>query len=291
MADLPLCSRFAEGLPKGAATFAASEEIERLLRAALDAARTGVPGVPLEEGALLRHLAQRTGGDPKALGALHAADLHLAHACAKGHPEALAELDRRLVATVGQAVARLRAPRSFVDEVQQLLRQKLLVGGAGGAPKILDYLGRGSLAHWLRAAALRVALNLLESQKGGANASESGLARLPAVEPDPELALVKRRYAPEFKAALEEALRGLTPRERNFLRLYFVQGLTVEQIGRMEGTHKSTVSRWLSRARDALFDEVRKRLKERLKLSASELDSLLGVLQSQLDVSLVRVLR
>jgi RNA polymerase sigma-70 factor (ECF subfamily) len=65
----------------------------------------------------------------------------------------------------------------------------------------------------------------------------------------------------------------------------------VEQIGRMEGTHKSTVSRWLARAREALFDEVRKRLKERLKVSASELDSLLGVLQSQLDLSLVRILR
>jgi DNA-directed RNA polymerase specialized sigma subunit len=35
---------------------------------------------------------------------------------------------------------------------------------------------------------------------------------------------------------------GLSARERNFLRLYFVQGLTVDQIGQMQGTHKSTVS-------------------------------------------------
>lgn len=293
MANLPLSTLYAAGLPAGVArAFTASEELERTLQSALDAARGGFPGLTVEDAAFLRFLAERAKtAEPRAIAALHAADLYLACACAAGSSEALVELDKRLVATVGPAVARLRATPSFVDEVQQLLRQKLLVGGAGSAPKILDYLGKGSLAHWLRAAALRVALNLLESQKvGAAEPDDEGLSRMPAIGPDPELALVKQRYGPEFKAALEGALRGLSPRERNFLRLYFVQGLTVEQIGRMEGTHKSTVSRWLTRAREALLDEVKKRLKERLSLSASELDSLLGVLQSQLDVSLVRVL-
>ena len=294
MADLPLCTQYLAGLPDAAArAFAPSDALERALQGALDAARAAHPELAFDGPALLRYLGRRAAtSDARAVAALHAADLFLASACAAGAAPAIAELDRRLVATVGPAVSRLRPSPAFVDDVQQLLRQKLLVRGEGGAPKVLDYLGRGSLAHWLRAAALRVALNLLESQKGGAggHGGEEGLARLPAAGPDPELALVKQRYGPEFKAALEEALQGLSPRERNFLRLYFVQGLTVEQIGRMEGTHKSTVSRWLTRARETLLQDVRQRLKERLKLSPSELDSLLGVLQSQLDVSLLRVL-
>jgi RNA polymerase sigma-70 factor (ECF subfamily) len=74
------------------------------------------------------------------------------------------------------------------------------------------------------------------------------------------------------------------------LKLYFVQGLTVEEIGRMEGTHKSTVSRWLARTRAAVLAEVRRKLGAQLKLSPAELDSLIGAMRSQLHVSLHRAL-
>ena len=116
------------------------------------------------------------------------------------------------------------------------------------------------------------------------------MGRLAASGSDPELDLVKRRYGPQFKAALDEALRGLPAKERNLLRLYFVQGLTVEEIGRMEGTHKSTISRWLAKARTQVLEAVRKSLGDNLKLSPPELDSLIGALQSQLHVSLHRAL-
>jgi len=295
MSDFPLCQHYAVGLPETLGrAFVPSVEVEKVLQEALGAAQAALPQVDLDAAAFLRYVAPRARAtDAKTLAGFHAADLFLASASARGNAEALTELNRRLLAVVGPAVSRLRPSDSFVDEVQQLLRQKLLVAGEGGLPKILDYLGKGSLTHWLRAAALRVALNLLEAQRGAYATSQDdeGLDRVPSASPDPEVALLKQRYGPAFKAALEDALAGLTVRERNFLRLYFVNGLTVEQIGRMEGTHKSTVSRWLTRAREALLVDVRARLKERLKLSASELDSLLGVLQSQLEVSLLRVLQ
>ena len=139
---------------------------------------------------------------------------------------------------------------------------------------------------------MRVALNLLESQGGsrGRGDDEGPVARLQASGPDPELALVKRRYAPEFSAALEAALAGLATRERALLRLYFAQGMTVEEIGRLEGTHKSTISRWLTKARAGLLADVRGRLQKKLGLGSAELDSLLHALGSQLHVSLARVL-
>ena len=122
------------------------------------------------------------------------------------------------------------------------------------------------------------------------NIADAALLELATPGPDPELTLLKHRFAPEFKAALEAALRELPARERNFLRLFFLEGLTVEQIARMDGTHKSTVSRRMASAREQVLGAMRRQLQERLALSGSELDSLVGQLRSQLDVSLARAL-
>lgn len=248
-------------------------------------AQEALPHIQVDPEAFLRFLA----GHPEGLA--HSEDLYLAFACAQGTAPALEEFERRLESLVGAAIAHLRPDRIFLEEVLQRLRQKLLVSQAGAPPKLLEYGGRGSLAQWLRAVALREALNLLAQQKSrGPQEPLSTLTELAAPGPDPELALLKRRYAPEFKAALEAALQDLPVRERNFLRLFFIEGLTVEQIARMDGTHKSTVSRRMASAREQVLDGMRRQLQERLALSTSELDSLMGQLRSQLDLSLARAL-
>ncbi|WP_224244051.1 sigma-70 family RNA polymerase sigma factor [Hyalangium gracile] len=235
--------------------------------------------------AFLRFLAERPEGHS------HSAELYLAFACVQGDAAALEEFERRLEGLVGAAITHLRPSRAFVDEVRQRLRQKLLLAQPGSPPKLLEYGGRGSLTQWLRAVALREALNQLARQQARpAPDSLEAIAEMRAPGPDPELALLKRRYAPEFKASLEAALRDLPPRERNFLRLFFIEGLTVEQIARMDGTHKSTVSRRMASARESVLAEMRRQLQERLELSMSELDSLMGQLRSQLDLSLARAL-
>lgn len=43
--------------------------------------------------------------------------------------------------------------------------------------------------------------------------------------------------------------RELTPRQQELLELYFDQGLSVTEIARQEGVHKSSVSRVLRRAK------------------------------------------
>ena len=295
-------SSFAEGLPPGLARGAARDP---LVVAALDEglaeARAQHPKLEVEPAVLAFRLASSLRPAPAApaelaasLRSLHAGDLLLALACQAGGRQALAALDKTLAEAVPKAAARLRASNAFVDEVTQLLRQKLLVARAGGRPKLFDYAGRGALGQWLRAAALRVALNLLESERRGRHSSgdesTGPLSRMPAAGPDPELSLVKRRYAPEFRAALEAALLGLGPKQRTLLKLYFAQGLTVEEIGRLEGTHKSTISRWLTKARQGLLEDVRARLTQKLKLGPAELDSLLAAVGSQLHISLGRVL-
>ncbi len=267
--------------------------LEAALCAASARARLAFPLLQADEASFRAWLLRgpQAGADKAAaVGLLHVEDVLLACACAAGDRRAHEELDLRLRAVVPSAAARMRASNAFVEEVQQRLRQKLLIGGPDGSPKILAYLGRGSLSSWLRAAALREALNLLDGERNDSPLDSAQLARLPSGGDDPELELVRRRYAPEFKSALDDALRGLPARERNLLRLYFVQGLTVEEIGRMEGTHKSTISRWLAKTRGSVLADVKRRLGAQLKLSSAELDSLIGALRSQLHLSLHRAL-
>jgi hypothetical protein len=52
--------------------------------------------------------------------------------------------------------------------------------------------------------------------------------------------------------------------------------------------HRATVARWVQVARAKVVERTRETLIARLGLGAEELDELLSVLQSQLDVSLRR---
>ena len=65
---------------------------------------------------------------------------------------------------IDTALTRLGREPMFVDEVRQVLRTKLLVGD-GAPPKIADYSGRGPLDGWVRAAAVRAAIDLKRREK------------------------------------------------------------------------------------------------------------------------------
>jgi len=285
-------SAFLSALPAGAGP-PNPDQVGPLLTAVRERAMAAYPQVPLGAVAFARTLgAHAAGPDPlAALEALHTDDLYLTAACLGGDGAALEVLEQLVRGTVPGAVARLRLEASTVREVEQLVRQRLLVAPVRGTPKLAEYGGRGALKQWLRAVALRVALNHLDAQRPESSLDADGAPAVAAAGPDPELALLKQHAREEFKAALQETLSGLPPHERSLLRLYFLEGLTVEQIGRMEGTHKSTISRWLAKARAAVLDDVRVRLGEKLGLKAAELDSLIVALRSQLHLSLHKALQ
>ena len=212
---------------------------------------------------------------------LRAEDLYLACACTRSDPRALAELDRLLP----DACASL--PRGApADEVRQLLRTRLLIASEDDPPRIATYSGEGPLRSWLRVAAVRAALGLVERPTEG----DERLAGIPSAEPDPEMDYLKLRHAADFRAAFGDAVAALSPRERNVLRLYSVDGLGVERIGALYQVHASTVSRWLAATRETLLGETRRLLGERLRLQPAEVESLLGVLRSRMQASLQRLL-
>jgi RNA polymerase sigma-70 factor (ECF subfamily) len=59
----------------------------------------------------------------------------------------------------------------------------------------------------------------------------------------------------------------------------------------MYGVSQSTASRWLADARETIRDELNRLLKSRLDVSRGELASLAGLVASQLDLSMSRLLK
>jgi len=272
--------------------YAELPSLETVLAELIASARAAWPRVRLEEAVFLRHLAERlpaTAEPERTLRALPVAELFLACGCAQGDAAAHAALEAHFLPKVAAAVARVDGAAD-ASEVCQVLREKLLTSEAGRPPRIADYQGQGPLAAWLRAAAVRTALNLRRSARRQAHVEEEALAESTLPEGHPELELLRERHRGDFQAALAESLAALSSRERTVLRLHLVEGLSLERIGAMYRTHKSTVSRWLAGAREEVRAGTHARLAERLRLSSGELHSLLRDVPGQLDVSLPALL-
>jgi RNA polymerase sigma-70 factor (ECF subfamily) len=223
------------------------------------------------------------------LAAVHAVDLYLACGCAAQVPAALQSFEQRVLPEARRALARVDASPAFLDDVQQRLRQKLLVGEAGAAGKIDAYRGAGSLVHWLRATAVREGLKVRSRQHAHEELTpELELERASA--DDVELEIIRGRHADDFRAAFEAAFAALSSRERNILRMHVLDSLTIDQIGAFYRTHRATAFRWVEAARRELARNLRRELSAKLRLGSADLDSLMGALRSRIDLSIRRVL-
>jgi len=249
--------------------------------------------VPADE--FLGYLAERLPGAGELVAELRgvrASDLYLACGCARGDSRAIAAFERRYLAVVEGALARMNIPPSTRDEVRQLVRHKLFVAEPDNAARISDYAGRGDLRNWVRATAVRTCLNLLRKHKREVALDDDRmLAAFPAAEDDPELAHMKDLYSVEFKQAFADALRGLEDRPKNLLYHYYVDELTIDQIGAIYRVHRVTAFRWINKAREELVASTHQNLQQRLDVTPHEMESILRLIRSELDMSIARYLK
>lgn len=251
------------------------------------------PDITIEggEAAFLQYVESRR--HPGAiLSSLHAEDLYLTYACAHGCEAALRAFDRRYLSQVDHFVPPGDRSPAFLDELRQVLRDKLLVGRDGAPPKIAGYSGRGSLQSWVRTAAVHAARNLHRSRGSDPlRQGDEGAVNSLTDAQEPELRYLKQKYRQEFKEALQAAFGSLPFEQREVVRLHYVDGLNIDKIGDLLGVNRATVARWRVAAQQALLAATQRQLHQRLKLSKTEFSSLARLVQSQLDVSLARLLR
>ena len=86
------------------------------------------------------------------------------------------------------------------------------------------------------------------------------------------------------------AIQQLSKRDRNLLRFHYVARMTFEAIARSYHVNRSTAVRWLAAIRDDLDSAIRIRLFEELGISPTEIRSLWQAVQSDVEVSISRLL-
>lgn len=253
--------------------------------AILAAGRARWPSFRVDLAAVALHVSQV----PLAETALtNAADIYLACACLRGDLRALSELDRLLQANVSTFVRRVDRTPGFVQQVSQRLRERLLLGPP---PRLGAFTGAGPLLGWLRVVAVRIALDIKREHSGRLEGVDDRLRdQIAAQHAAPERQLFTGRYREAMGEALKLAIARLTAQQKQVLRLSFVAGLNIDEIGKICAVHRSTAARWIAAAEKVLLDAVKTRLRSEHGLTNSEVASLARALHSRMDLSLTQFL-
>jgi RNA polymerase sigma-70 factor (ECF subfamily) len=257
-------------------------DFEAALASAADRGHAAWPLIAIEREAFVKYLAARV--DTAApFASLAVEDLYLACGCVQGDEAAIRAFVARLPQDAGAVIARIDPSPEFRDEILQQLHVDLLVGVQGGPPAVAGYRGQGSLRAWVRAAAARRAI-WLRGRAQPEPAADVGRCL------SGELDFIKVKYRDEINELLEQELAALPRRTRSLLRLHYVDGLGIDQLGAIYHVSRATMARRLARERTVLAERVHHRLRARLGVDPAELDSLLRLVASGLRVSLERVL-
>ena len=267
----------------GASTAEWNDVFEELHEQGVDA----WPALDVSLERFVQHLAQVTPAELSldALARLSGEGLTLCIACLDQQPSAISIFDSVFLSPLSRVLSKLDGGSEVAADVLQRLRAQFFAP-ASGRSSFLAYSGAGSLGVWLKVVAVREAQKL---RRGGVQANTTGdeaLGAMPAPDADPELRFMKLQHRSHFKACFQEALASLDKREKSVLRMSLVEGLSIDDIGKVYDVHRATAARWLTAARESLVKGCRERLAARLQVAEGELDELMGNVQSHLSISL-----
>ena len=268
-------------------------DLEALLASHLERVRTAWPKLAMDPAKFSDHVRSIAGAAPapaQLLGTMYVEDLYLARACLDRVPGAAEHFERLVRSAVGTVVRRMGGASDLKDEIAQKLLTALLVGTRLGGPALADYQGRSGLTLFIRICAKRMALNARRDSRARHRLLDRLSEEIDLAQRLPEEALVKGKLRKPFTAALRSAIERLPERDRVILRLHLVGGVPTRRLATMYNVNQATVSRWVSRARETIWDDVRRELRAKLALDNSAVDSILRTVRSDDDISLSSVL-
>jgi RNA polymerase sigma-70 factor (ECF subfamily) len=212
-------------------------------------------------------------------------ELSLVARCLAREPAALRAFERDYVARVEGALVALGLSESDRKDVRQRLWLRLVMADP---PRLARFEGRGPLLGFVRAVAVRLALDDRRARPPAED--DEALLEVTDRALGPDLELEKRLSREQFRRAFHAALEKLTPKQRVLLRQVFVDGLSNDAVGQLHGTHRVTVFRWLSEARRDLAKALREEVAKSLRVPLAEIPPLAAFVRSELSLSLARVL-
>lgn len=220
-------------------------------------------------------------------------DLYLACCCASGTSAAIHAFKNHFREDIDLLTRRFEDRTWGTQDLEQILFEKLFVGKRA---RIVDYAGQGFLQNWLRVTSTRT---FIDAKRGQAQQKREDLLTQglswevlgSECGDDVELEFFKQTYQAQFKAAIAQAVQRLEPQQRVLLRQHVVERRGLDKLGALYGIHRATVARHLKQARDALYMHTRQVLLAELKVSDTQLDSILALIRSRLDASIERLLK
>lgn len=292
MSHAELVRAFRAGLVPEAAPLFEDAALGAQLAALRAAAVAAYPDIAVDEDTFCRELARRSGttATPATLGQIRASHVHLAIACMEGNKAAIERFHAEFFDEVEASARKLRATQTQTDELRGHMASMLFVGKENRVAALHAYSGRGDLGSYVRVIATRELLHAMQANRREvASPEESFLDRLASVT-DVEAGYIRDAYRPHLDAAMRSALASLSDEARALLRYSLLDGWNVDRIGALFGVHRATAARRVAAARDELADAIRKELSARLVIPIHDVDSVVRLVQSRIDVSLSRLL-
>jgi RNA polymerase sigma-70 factor, ECF subfamily len=214
-------------------------------------------------------------------------ELYLVAGCVAQDPEAHQAFERRYLTPLHQNVGRIALSADQADELRQQLRVTLLLGTQ---PKIGTFRGQGPLGAWVQVCAVRLALKLGAAQDRMASPDASLLEGLVSHDADQELLAAKSQYRDAFQSALEECFTSLPDRQKTLLRMHFLEGMSIDEMGQVFHVHRATIARWLVAIRREVLDQLCTKMSMNLRTSSSEFRGMVRLVRSDVRISLHRIL-
>lgn len=211
-------------------------------------------------------------------------DRRLVAAALARDSHAVQQVEAVVRAAAASAARRLGGDTAAADEIAQRMAEKLWLGrSSGGAPVLATYTGEAPLSAWLRVIAYREGVELLRARE----VPDEAIVDRVVATTEPELAMLRTAYLVAFKRCFKAAFAQLSMHDRDLVRRHHLDGLSLEELAKLYGSHRATVARWLAKVRERLVTETRAAL--RAELSANtDLDDVLALIASRLEASLSR---
>jgi RNA polymerase sigma factor (sigma-70 family) len=203
-------------------------------------------------------------------------ELALALACALGHERAWEAFSFGYRNSVYDAARAFASDLTMARELTDSLTAELYgmeTRDGHRRSKLNYYHGRSSLKTWLRAVVYQKFVDEYREMMR--------LEPLPEEMPAPPGGRAvsdkeEEKYATLLGEAVSVTLRELPAEEKLRLSYYYVQQLTLKQIGRITGEHEATVSRRMEALRKKLRRRIEDYLRRIKKLSAYEIERCLS---------------
>jgi RNA polymerase sigma-70 factor (ECF subfamily) len=212
------------------------------------------------------------------------ADRALVTAALARDPTAVREVEAIVREAAASAARRLGSDRAAADEIAQRVAEKLWLGrDGGGSPVLATYTGEAPLSAWLRVIAYREGIELLRVRE----LPDDAIVDRVVATTEPELAMLRSAYLVAFKRCFKAAFANLSLHDRDLVRRHHLDGLGLDQLAKLYGTHRATVARWLAKARERLVTDTRAALRQELSAN-TDLDDVLALIASKLEASLSR---